>query len=296
MSGGELYSVIEEVCEQLYYMALTHVPSDVKEALQRAYAEEENEIGKSVLETILKNIEVAEKNNMLVCQDTGTPVFYVQVGENVDVNYKRLYESIKRGVSSSTLKYSLRPNMLEPLTRRQKGDNVGKCIPVVHLDYLDDLKDSIKIVCVPKGSGSENQSFLRMLSPSEGVRGVINFVLESVVAGAGKACAPVIVGVGVGGTFEECAWLAKKAATIRKLNEPNPDAKLRALEEKLLEAVNELGIGPMGLGGRFTALAVNIETADTHISQLPVAVNLQCWKGQRSEAVILETFKVEYRL
>jgi fumarate hydratase subunit alpha/L(+)-tartrate dehydratase alpha subunit len=133
-----------------------------------------------------------------------------------------------------------------------------------------------------------------MLSPAEGLRGVVNFVLECIVAGAGKSCAPVIVGVGIGGTFDECAWLAKKAATIRKLNAQNPDKRLKILEEKLLAAVNDTGIGPMGLGGKFTALAVNVEVADTHISQLPVAVNLQCWKGQRAEAVISEDLEVSY--
>jgi fumarate hydratase subunit alpha/L(+)-tartrate dehydratase alpha subunit len=133
-----------------------------------------------------------------------------------------------------------------------------------------------------------------MLSPAEGIEGVVNFILESVISGAGKSCPPVIVGVGIGGTFDECAWLAKKAATIRKLGAPNPDNRLRIMEEKLLDAINGIGIGPMGLGGKTTAIAVNIEIADTHISQLPVAVNLQCWKGQRAEAVISSSLEVDY--
>ncbi len=293
MPSKDLYGVLKDVSEQLYVMALKNVPTDVLSALKSAY-EKESGIGKMILDTILKNIEVAKQNDIIVCQDTGTPIYYVEAGAEMSINIKKLYNSIYAGTSSATHKYDLRPNMLDPITRELRGDNVGKGIPVLHLDYNDELGSSLRVVCVPKGSGSENQSFLRMLSPAEGIKGVVDFVLESIVAGANKSCAPVIVGVGIGGTFDECAWLAKKAATIRKLNVPNPDKKLRILEEKLLMAINDMGIGPMGLGGKFTALAVNIEVADTHISQLPVAVNLQCWKGQRAEAVISDSLEVNY--
>jgi fumarate hydratase subunit alpha/L(+)-tartrate dehydratase alpha subunit len=135
-----------------------------------------------------------------------------------------------------------------------------------------------------------------MLPPADGIKGIVNFVIESVIAGVNKACPPAIVGVGIGGTFDECAWLAKKAATVRRIDSPNPNPKIRAMEEKLLKAINETGIGPMGLGGKTTALAVNIEVADTHISQLPVAINTQCWKGQRAEALINDRLEVEYHI
>lgn len=290
----ELYGLLQEVCGKLYVKALKNVPSDVKSALKKAYQEEDNKTGKMILDTILKNIEIAEQNDMLVCQDTGTPVFYIAVGEDVSINYAKLYDAIRTGVSEATKRYYLRPNMVDPVTRESRGDNVGVKIPVIHLEYEPSLGSSIKVVCVPKGSGSENQSFLKMLSPSEGLKGIANFVIESVIAGVNKACPPVIVGVGIGGTFDECAWLAKKAATIRRLDSPNPNPKIRAIEEVLLKAINETGIGPMGLGGKTTALAVKIEVADTHISQLPVAINMQCWKGQRAEALINEKFEVKY--
>jgi tartrate/fumarate subfamily iron-sulfur-dependent hydro-lyase alpha chain len=291
----KFYRDLESISELLYIKALKNVPEDVQFALKKAYEDEESETGKMVIETILKNIDVARKNDIIVCQDTGTPVFLIETSEDVALNCKKIHDAISRGVSNATYKYDLRPNMLDPLTRELKGDNVGKGVPIIHFEYNDDV-DFIRITCVPKGSGSENQSFLKMLSPADGLAGVIEFILESVVEGAGKACPPVIVGVGIGGTFDECAWLAKKAATMRRIDVPNRDGRLKKLEELLLNAINETGIGPMGLGGSITALAVNVETADTHISQLPVAVNLQCWKGQRAQASISKNFEVEFIL
>jgi len=290
----KIYRLIEDVCKNLYVKALKEVPADVQRALERAYEDEESEIGRMILETILKNIEVAKEKDIIVCQDTGTPVYLVELNGEESFNLKRVYEAIYRGTSKATKEFDLRPNMLDPLTRELRGDNVGKGIPVVHFEIQDDAEWLLRITCVPKGSGSENQSFLRMLTPAEGVSGVRKFILESIVDGASKACPPVIVGVGIGGTFDECAWLAKKAATMRRIDTSNPDEKLQKFENELLNAINKTGIGPMGLGGKYTALAVNVEIADTHISQLPVAVNLQCWKGQRSCACISEEFEVYY--
>lgn len=289
----DLYSIIENVSGELYIRALKNVPSDVKEALEKAYKAEDTEIGKAVLEIILKNIKIAKDNDMLVCQDTGTPIYYVFVGEDLTINYKRLYESIKRGVSTVTKKYFLRPNCVDVITRNPRGDNVGLDIPVIHIEVDEALSSGLRIVCIPKGSGSENQSFLKMLSPADGVKGLMSFIIESIIAGASKACPPVIVGIGIGGTFESCALLAKKAACVRKLGSYHLNPKIREMEERLLKAINETGIGPMGLGGKTTALGVHIEVADTHISQLPVAVNIQCWKGQRAEALIKENLEVE---
>jgi len=291
---GELYQVVEEVCESLYVSALKSIPNDIEVALRKAHEGETSEIGRMTLGTILRNIEVAKENDMIVCQDTGTPVYLVETSDEANLNFRKLYNAISNGVSNATHKYDLRPNMLNPLTRELRGDNVGRGVPIVHLGYNGDIDSLIRLTCVPKGSGSENQSFLKMLLPAEGIYGVQKFVLESVLEGAAKACAPVIVGVGIGGTSDECAWLAKKAATMHRIDTPNPDELLGKLEDELLNAINETGIGPMGLGGRFSALAVNVETADTHISQLPVAVNLQCWKGQRAQALISEDLQVEY--
>lgn len=292
----KLYQIVEEVSEFLYVSALKNIPDDVQLALNKARENEKSEIGKMIMETILRNIEVAKENDTIVCQDTGTPVYLVEASDEANINFKKLYGAISNGVSNATHKYDIRPNMLNPLTRELKGDNVGKGVPVVHLECSGDMGSLIRLTCVPKGSGSENQSFIKMLSPAEGIHGVQKFVLESILEGAAKACAPVIVGVGIGGTFDECAWLAKKAATMRRIDVPNSDKLLGKLEDELLNAINEMGIGPMGLGGKVSALAVNIETADTHISQLPVAVNLQCWKGQRAEASISEDLKVKYTL
>ncbi len=290
----KLYRLIEEVCEKLYVSALKEVPGDIQTALKKAHEGEESETGRMVLETILRNIQVAKENDVIVCQDTGTPVYLVEVSPDATLNLRRVYGAIYRGTSRATRNYNLRPNLLDPLTRELRGDNVGKGVPVVHFEYQDNLDSLIKITCVPKGSGSENQSFLRMLTPADGVAGVKKFILECILEGASKACPPVIVGVGIGGTFDECAWLAKKAATMRRIDVPNPDERLQKLELDLLNAINRTGIGPMGLGGKYTALAVNVEVADTHISQLPVAVNIQCWKGQRAQASILDTFEIEY--
>ncbi len=290
----KLYRLIEDACKKLYVKALKEVPRDVQRALERAYEDEESEIGRMVLGTILKNIEVAKENDMIVCQDTGTPVYLVELSGEVSLNLKKVYEAVYRGTSKATREFDLRPNMLHPLTRELRGDNVGRRVPDVHFEFQDDAEWLVRITCVPKGSGSENQSFLRMLTPAEGVSGVKRFILESIVEGASKACPPVIVGVGIGGTFDECAWLAKKAATMRRIDIPNPDESLQRFEDELLNAINKTGIGPMGLGGKCTALAVNVEIADTHISQLPVGINLQCWKGQRSCACISEEFEVEY--
>jgi len=289
-----LYQTVEKVSESLYVSALKNIPDDVQMALEEAHENEESETGKMILGTILRNIEVAKENDIIVCQDTGTPVYLVETGDGVSIDFKKLCDAISVGASNATHKYKLRPNMLDPFTRELRGDNVGKGVPIIHLECDGDIDSLMRLTCVPKGSGSENQSFLKMLSPAEGVNGVKKFVLEAIIEGAAMACPPGIVGVGIGGTFDECAWLAKKAATMCRIDTPNPDERLRKLEEEFHSAVNETGIGPMGLGGRYTALAVNIKVADTHISQLPVAVNLQCWRGQRAQALISEDLRVEY--
>jgi tartrate/fumarate subfamily iron-sulfur-dependent hydro-lyase alpha chain len=286
------YDKIVEVSEKLYYKALTRLPKDVLDKLKEAYQQEESELGKKIIEVILRNIEIAYTKNLLICQDTGTPVYFVEVGD-MELSLQRLFESIKVGVRNATLKYYLRPNMVHPLTRKNTGDNTGLMAPIIHVNINDQLRDRIKIIAMPKGSGSENMSALAMLRPADGINGIKKFILESVASAGGKGCPPYIVGVGIGGSFEIAAYLAKKAL-IRPLGTFSTDPEVKKLEQELFMLINKIGIGPMGVGGRFTAIAVNIEIAETHISSLPVAVNIQCWRGERAEAIITKDLNVIY--
>ncbi|QKR00193.1 fumarate hydratase [Metallosphaera tengchongensis] len=290
--SSSFYEVVSSVSESLYYKALKVIPTDVVRKIKEAYEVEEEELGKKVLSTILRNIEVATKRNILVCQDTGTPVYLVEVGD-IDISLVKLRKSVKDGVRNATLKYHLRPNMVHPISRVNTGDNTGQNSPVIHIELNEALEDKVKIVAIPKGSGSENMSSLAMLRPADGIAGVKKFVLETVANAGGKGCPPYIVGVGIGGDFESVTYLAKKAI-IRPLGSRSKDLEASKLERELFEAVNMLGVGPMGLGGRFTALGVNVEVAETHISSLPVAVNIQCWRGERAEAEIESNGEVHY--
>jgi fumarate hydratase subunit alpha len=287
----DIYSVIAQTANKLYYDALRFIPEDVIGKLESAYTSEDNEQGRKILGTILKNIRTATENDLLVCQDTGTPVFLVEVGD-IQLSVYRLIESIREGVRQATIKNSLRPNMVDPLTRKNTGDNTGKASPIVHIEVNKNLEQKVRIVAMPKGSGSENMSAVAMLTPAQGVNGVKKFVLKTVAEAGGKGCPPYIVGVGIGGNFETVAYLAKKAA-LRRLGSENSQPVVAELERELLGLVNQLGVGPMGVGGRVTAISLNIETAETHISSLPVAVNIQCWRGERAEAIIEPDLKVK---
>ncbi len=289
---SNFYEIVSKVSEILYYKALTVIPSDVVAKIKEAYGLEESELGKKVLSILLRNIEIAIRRNMLVCQDTGTPVYLIEVGD-IDISLVKLRKSVIEGVRNATLKYHLRPNMVHPISRVNTGDNTGRNSPIIHIEVNEALGDKIRVMAIPKGSGSENMSALAMLRPADGLAGVKKFVLETVASAGGKGCPPYIVGVGIGGDFESVAYLAKKA-TIRPLGSRSRDPEVFKLERELFEAVNMLGLGPMGLGGRFTALAVNVEVGETHISSLPVAVNIQCWRGERAEAEIRSNGEVQY--
>jgi tartrate/fumarate subfamily iron-sulfur-dependent hydro-lyase alpha chain len=288
----EFYNKISEVSEELYYRALTRLPKDVVDKLKEAYQQEESELGKKILEVILKNIEIAHTKKLLVCQDTGIPVYFVEIGD-MEVSLPKLFESIKIGVRNATSKYRLRPNMVHPLTRKNTGDNTGIMSPIVHTIINTQLKDEIRIIAMPKGSGSENVSNLAMLRPADGVKGIKKFVLETIANAGGLGCPPYIVGIGIGGDFELVTYLAKKVL-IRPLGTFNPDPEVKKLEQELFILINKLGIGPMGVGGKDTIIAVNIEIGETHISSLPVAVNMQCWRGKRAEALITKDLHVIY--
>jgi fumarate hydratase subunit alpha/L(+)-tartrate dehydratase alpha subunit len=281
-AGQAFYDAAEEATKTLYIRALKDVPPDIRMAIEAAHARESNERAHKILGLVVRNVQIADERRMLVCQDTGTPIFYVGLGTNLHVDGARLADAIRRGVERATREHPLRSSVCHPVTRENPQTNTGHRIPIIHWDFLP-AAEHVEILCVPKGSGSENMSFLRMLNPSDGVAAVKRFVLESVVEAGANPCPPCIVGVGIGGSSDECMALAKKAS-IRRMGTKNPDPTIAAIEDELFAAVNKLGIGPQGIGGDTTALAVHIEHAYTHITQNPVAVNMQCWRGLRAQA------------
>ena len=283
-----IYDAIEQTACDLYIRALQEIPRDVRGALHRAQQAEQdanNETANELMLTILNNIGIADQNSTLVCQDTGLPIFHVTVGSEAPVKIPELRAALTRGCERATRERPLRSNTVHPLTRKHTGTNTGTGIPVVHFDFVSDSSE-IEIQIAPKGSGSENMSFLKMLNPSDGIRGIEKFVLQCIFESGAKPCPPVIVGVGLGGTSDVASRLAKQASCFRKIGSLNPDPEISQMERGLLEKINQTGIGPQGLGGATTAMAVHIEWAHTHISQNPVAVNMQCWRGERAEAVI----------
>jgi fumarate hydratase subunit alpha/L(+)-tartrate dehydratase alpha subunit len=296
--SNSIYDTIEEVSRNLYLLALKDIPQDVREALAGGAQIEQqkgNRTALQVLSTILENIRVADEQDTLVCQDTGIPVYKVLVGSRLDLDIPELKDRIRKACERATKEHPLRSNSVHPLSRQNTQTNTGQGIPIIKLDFVRD-GDNIEIQMAPKGSGSENMSFLKMLNPAEGIRGIKKFVLQCVFESGARPCPPVIVGVGLGGTSDLAMQLAKEASTFRSIGSSNPDLQVAALEKELLEKINETGIGPQGLGGTTTALAVHVEWAHTHITQNPVAVNMQCWRGERSRAVIEKDGSVSYDL
>jgi len=275
-------AAVEETAKLLYIRALKVLPDDIKAGFQRLDAGETDTTGKSILATMIKNIEVAEKTNNLLCQDTGIPIYNVTIGRNVDVDGFALKEAIARGCARATREHPLRSSVVHPITRVNEHTSCGRRVPVINIDFSD-RPEELKIEMIPKGSGSENGSFLKMAIPAEGVDAIKVFVIDKVMEVGGRVCPPTIVGVGVGGTADLCTHLAKIAAT-RPLGSRCDDPEGAKLEEELTRAVNSLGIGPQGLGGDSTAFAVHVETAATHITMNPVAVNIQCHSARRATA------------
>ncbi|HZV36431.1 MAG TPA: fumarate hydratase, partial [Verrucomicrobiae bacterium] len=264
------YELIEETCRDLYIKSLKEIPPDVVEAIRRAAQRETKEVGRRIFSHYLQCIELGQKKEMIVCQDTGIPIYWVQIGGKMRLDGARLDDAIVRGTERATREHPLRSSIVAPLTRENRQTSTGERIPIIHYDFVRG-SDVLEILFMPKGSGSENMSFMKMLVPADGVNGIKKFVLEQVVGAGAKPCPPTIVGVGIGGSSDLCMTLAKKATT-RPLGSKNPDPQLAALEEELFAAINETGIGPQGLGGDTTALAVHIESAWTHITCNPVAV------------------------
>jgi fumarate hydratase subunit alpha/L(+)-tartrate dehydratase alpha subunit len=273
---------IEEASRELYVRSLKMLPPDIKQGFATLVDHETNATAQQVLGTMVTNIKVAEARDNLLCQDTGLPIYNVAIGRRVAVDGVALKAAIRKGCERATREYPLRSSVVHPLTRRNEHTSCGIEVPVIHIDFVDE-DETLRLTMIPKGSGSENNSFLRMAIPAEGVAAIKTFVIDCVLAAGGKTCPPTIVGVGIGGTSDLCVALAKRAAT-RALGTHCIDPDGARLEAELSTAVNALGVGPQGLGGDATAFAVHIELAATHITMNPVAVNMQCHSARRASA------------
>lgn len=272
----------EEAAKELYIRALKLLPPDVKRGFDALVKSESDAGAKRMLGTMVRNIAVAEGTDNLLCQDTGIPIYNVWIGRGVEVDGVALKEAIRRGCGRATREYPLRSSVVHPISRINQHDSTGRGVPVIQMDFSS-KEETLEIEMIPKGSGSENNSWLRMAVPAEGVDAVKTFVVDCVLQAGGKTCPPTIVGVGIGGTADLCVHLAKLAAT-RPLGSHCEDPEGASLESQLTEAVNLLGVGPQGLGGDSTAFAVHVETAATHITMNPVAVNMQCHSARRARA------------
>ena len=285
----KLEEIVKSTAVRLLELAATKLPGDVIAALEVAYESEDSEVAKMQLGNILRNIQLANQMRLPMCQDSGLVVFFVELGRrfqrDVDI-HSRLVEATRKATES----IPLRPNAVHPLTRSNSGDNVGLGVPLVTWNLID--ADYLEVTAMLKGAGSENMSRLEVLDPGAGVEGIKDLLLDTVMKSGGKPCPPTILGIGLGGTTDEALKLAKKA-TLRPIGQKHPDLLFADLEDMLLEAVNETGVGPMGLGGRTTALGVQVEYAYCHTASLPVGINVQCWAARRSKARIHNDGSVE---
>jgi fumarate hydratase subunit alpha len=282
--------VVEDTAVNLLKLAVVQLPTDVKEALQNAHKQETSEAGKIQLDAILKDIELAEKENTPLCQDTGIIIFYVKAGANAK-GLDKIEAALQSATRKATKEIPLRPNTVDPFTQKNAGDNTGRYIPYVNWQIAEG--DVIEITAFPKGGGSENVCSIGMITPGEGVNGLKKFVIDAILKAGAMPCPPTIVGVAAGGGADIAMKLAK-ASLLRRLNDSNPNPELAKLEIELYEAANSTGIGPMGLGGKFTVLGVKIDYAHRHPASYPVAVAFQCWAARRATARIKPDGKVEY--
>ncbi len=273
---------IVEAVRKIAIEANYFLPEDALVAYREALKKEESPLGKEVLKEIIANAELALKEEMPYCQDTGVAVVFVEVGQDVHIVGGSLEEAINEGVRRAYTEGYLRASMVwDPVfERKNTGDNTPA---VIHYEIVKG--DKIKIYFAPKGAGSENTSRLAMLKPADGWEGIKRFILETVKLAGPNACPPLTVGVGIGGNFEYCAYLSKKAL-LRPIGERSSNEVARRIEEELMEDINKLGLGPMGFGGRVTAVDVKVELYPCHIASLPVAVNIQCHASRHKEVVI----------
>ena len=286
----DIKKVVEDAVVELLRKTSIELSPDVMEALNNAYKNEVKELGKSQLEAILENIRLAKELNKPICQDTGLMIFYVTIGNDFG-DFTFIPEALVAATRRATADIPLRPNSVHPLTGHNPGDNTGVGVPIIHYDIT--TGDCIEIKSLPKGGGAENMSALAMLTPSAGVKGIKKFVIEKVIASGGKPCPPTVIGLGIGGKADYVMTLAKKAL-LRPINQRHPDKLIADLEVELLKMVNATGVGPMGLGGNYTCLGVNIEYAYRHPASFPVGINMQCWANRRSAVRIQRDGTTEY--
>jgi len=275
---SQIVSLVRRLCID----ANNYLNKDVAEKIEEFARKEDSPIGKEILEQILVNARLAAEEQMPMCQDTGVAVVLVELGQDVHIVGGDFVEAVNEGVRQGYRDGYLRKSMVyDPVFDRKNTDDNTPAI--IHTDIVPG--DFVKVTVVPKGAGSENMSEVRMMKPADGIESVKDFVVDRVKRSGGMSCPPIVVGVGIGGNFEQCAYLSKKAL-LRPLNVKNPNPRWNVVEEELLVRINKLGIGPMGLGGRTTALAVHILTMPCHIASMPVAVNLQCHAQRHKTAII----------
>jgi fumarate hydratase subunit alpha len=273
----QITQAVESLCIESNY----NLNEDVLYALKNSLDTEESDIGKDILCKLIENANIAKIDNMAICQDTGMAVVFIEIGQEVYIKGGSIKDAINEGVRRGYKKGYLRKSVVkDPIERENTGDNTPA---VIHFDIVDG--DEIKITLAPKGFGSENMSALKMLKPSDGLEGVKKFILDTVSAAGPNPCPPIIIGVGIGGTMEKAALLAKKAL-LRPINISSDIEYVRKLEEEMLSSINKLGIGPAGLGGRITALGINIDVYPTHIAGLPIAINISCHATRHAEVII----------
>jgi fumarate hydratase subunit alpha len=272
----EIRDKVAQMCIDAAYV----LGEDVLSALNRAGEIETAPAAREIIGIIKENARIAREEHIPICQDTGIAIFFVEIGQDLRIKNGFLVDAINEGVRKGYRDGYLRKSVVDPLTRKNTGDNTPA---IIYTELVPG--DKLKISFTPKGGGSENMSVIRMLSPTEGMDGIRNFVLECVQKAGANACPPVVIGVGLGGDFEKAAMLAKKAL-LRPVGSPNLRLELASLEEMLLRAVNKTGIGPEGLGGKVTALAIHVESFPCHMASLPVAVNINC-HASRQKTIIL---------
>ncbi|MBK5113853.1 MAG: fumarate hydratase [Candidatus Heimdallarchaeota archaeon] len=287
----EFAPIIEKVAFNLLKYAATVLPDNAIQAIKTAHEDETNPVGKSQLEAIIKNFEAGSKLSIPMCQDTGIHIYYVEIGADSPINdIGKIKEALSNASKRATTEVPMRPNAVDPFGSNS-GDNTGRYIPWINWEIVPG--DKIKITAFPKGGGSENMSTVKMLKPGVGIKGVMKEVLDWMIQAGGQPCPPTVVGVAVGGGADIAMKLAKKQL-MRPIGDPHPQKEVAEIEKKLKEAINATGIGPMGLGGKITCLAVHMDYAHRHPASLPMAIAVQCWAARQSAAEIGADGKVKY--
>ncbi|MFW9928368.1 MAG: fumarate hydratase [Candidatus Thorarchaeota archaeon] len=282
---------LQELIVELMRLATTDLPEDVERAI-RKYRENEIGAAKAQMDAIIKDFEMARETSTVMCQDSGFPIFYVKIGQGFELPKTYIGDIIEQATIKATQEIPLRPNTVDMVKGVNPGDNSGKFAPFINYELID--TDYLEICYSPKGGGSSNMSALGMLKPGQGLKGVKEFILKTVInAHSGQPCNPIVVSAAVGGGEDVAMKIAKKNVFYRKVGEPNPDPVIAKMEEELLEAINQIGYGPMGLGGKTTALDVYLDFGMRHPASLPVGVVIQCWANRRAIARCYNDGRIE---